>query len=166
MLSYYQDSTNLYFPHGHIDLSFGISASITDRDKEGVHFSVVTSHRTYNFRAESAPSAKEWVKSLQRVIFRSHNDGDSVKISIPINDVIDVEDSQMMEFSDTCKIRVMDSDETFAIDEVSYNLISFEDEVLTCKFTVLFLLLQLWKRGHKCHQGSGRRRIRRGPDGW
>lgn len=165
MLSYYQDSTNLYFPHGHIDLSFGISASITDRDKEGVHFSVVTSHRTYNFRAESAPSAKEWVKSLQRVIFRSHNDGDSVKISIPIDDVIDVEDSQMMEFSDTCKIRVMDSDETFAIDEVSYPLISVEDAVLTWK-SVLFFLLQLWKRGHKRHQGSGRRRIRRGPDGW
>lgn len=138
MLSYYQDSTNLYFPHGHIDLSFGISASITDRDKEGVHFSVVTSHRTYNFRAESAPSAKEWVKSLQRVIFRSHNDGDSVKISIPINDVIDVEDSQMMEFSDTCKIRVMDSDETFAIDEVSYPSLRFEDAVLICNVQYFF----------------------------
>lgn len=125
MLSYYQDSTNLYFPHGHIDLSFGISASITDRDKEGVHFSVVTSHRTYNFRAESAPSAKEWVKSLQRVIFRSHNDGDSVKISLPIDNIIDVEDTQMMEFSDTCKIRVIDSDETFAIDEVRSNQPSF-----------------------------------------
>ncbi|PTB37584.1 Sterol 3-beta-glucosyltransferase [Trichoderma asperellum] len=130
VLSYYQDSTNLYFPHGHIDLSFGISASITDRDKEGVHFSVVTSHRTYNFRAESAPSAKEWVKSLQRVIFRSHNDGDSVKISIPINDVIDVEDSQMMEFSDTCKIRVMDSDETFAIDEYFFSFFNYGKEAI------------------------------------
>ncbi|KAM0477818.1 hypothetical protein ACHAPX_005584 [Trichoderma viride] len=131
VLSYYQDSTNLYFPHGHIDLSFGISASITDRDKEGVHFSVVTSHRTYNFRAESAPSAKEWVKSLQRVIFRSHNDGDSVKISIPIDDVIDVEDSQMMEFSDTCKIRVMDSDETFAIDEYFFSFFNYGKEAIS-----------------------------------
>ncbi|KAL7926970.1 glycosyltransferase family 1 protein [Trichoderma austrokoningii] len=130
VLSYYQDSTNLYFPHGHIDLSFGISASITDRDKEGVHFSVVTSHRTYNFRAESAPSAKEWVKSLQRVIFRSHNDGDSVKISIPINNVIDVEDSQMMEFSDTCKIRVVDSDETFAIDEYFFSFFNYGKEAI------------------------------------
>ncbi|KAH6609138.1 autophagy-related 26 [Trichoderma cornu-damae] len=130
VLSYYQDSTNLYFPHGHIDLSFGISASITDRDKEGVHFSVVTSHRTYNFRAESAPSAKEWVKSLQRVIFRSHNDGDSVKISLPIDDIIDVEDTQMMEFSDTCKIRVMDSDETFAIDEYFFSFFTFGKEAI------------------------------------
>lgn len=89
-----------------------------DKDKDGLLFNVVTSHRTYNFRADSAPSAKEWVKSLQRVIFRSHNEGDSVKISLPIDNVIDVEETQMMEFSDTCKIRVIDNDETYAIDEV------------------------------------------------
>ncbi|EHK21127.1 glycosyltransferase family 1 protein [Trichoderma virens Gv29-8] len=130
VLSYYQDATNLYFPHGHIDLSFGISASITDEDKEGVHFSVVTSHRTYNFRAESAPSAKEWVKSLQRVIFRSHNDGDSVKISLPIENIIDVEDTQMMDFSDTCKIRVIDSDETFAIDEHFFSFFTVGKEAI------------------------------------
>lgn len=118
VVSYYRDSTNLYFPHGQIDLSYGISASITDKDKEGVHFEIVTRHRTYNFRADSAPSAKEWVKSLQRVIFRSHNEGDSVKISLPIENVIDVEETQMMEFADTCKIRVIDNDETYAIDEV------------------------------------------------
>ncbi|KAL7803673.1 glycosyltransferase family 1 protein [Trichoderma aethiopicum] len=131
VLSYYQDPTNLYFPHGHIDLSFGISASITDEDKEGVHFSVVTSHRTYNFKAESVPSAKEWVKSLQRVIFRSHNDGDSVKISLPIDNILDVEDTQMMEFSDTCKIRVIDSDETFAIDEYFFSFFNSGKEAIS-----------------------------------
>ena len=123
VLSYYRDSTTLYFPHGHIDLRFGISASIVDREKDGVHFNVVTSRRTYNFRADSAPSAKEWVKSLQRVIFRSHNDGDSVKISLPIDNVIDVEETQMMEFSETCKIRVIDNDETYAIDEVNHTTV-------------------------------------------
>lgn len=122
VFSYYRDSTNLYFPHGQIDLRFAISAGITDRDKDGLHFEVVTNQRTYNFRADSAPSAKEWVKSLQRVIFRSHNDGDSVKISLPIENIIDVEDTQMVEFSDTCKIRVIDNDETYAIDEVYLTL--------------------------------------------
>ena len=118
ILSYFRDPSNLYFPSGQIDLRYGISASITDKDKDGVHFSVVTDHRTYNFRADSAPSAKEWVKSLQRVIFRSHNDGDSVKISLPIQNIIDIEETQMLEFADTCKIRVIDNDETYAIDEV------------------------------------------------
>ena len=118
VLSYYRDSTDLYFPHGQVDLRFGISANITDGEKDGTHFNVVTSHRTYNFKADSAPSAKEWVKSLQRVIFRSHNEGDSVKISLPMDNVIDVEETQMMQFSETCKIRVFDNDETYAIDEV------------------------------------------------
>lgn len=118
VFSYFRDPSNLYFPHGQIDLRYGISASITDKDKEGVHFSVETDHRTYHFRADSAPSANEWVKCLQKVIFRSHNDGDSVKIRLPIANVIDIEEAQMLELADTCKIRVIDNDETYAIDEV------------------------------------------------
>ncbi|ODA81376.2 hypothetical protein RJ55_04341 [Drechmeria coniospora] len=130
VLSYYRDSTNLYFPHGQIDLSVGISADVVDRGKNGVHFEVVTSHRTYSFKADSAPSAKDWVKSLQRVIFRSHNDGDSVKISLPIDNVIDVEETQMMEFSETCKIRVVDNDETYAIDEYFFSFFKFGEEAV------------------------------------
>ncbi|CAJ2508487.1 Uu.00g135130.m01.CDS01 [Anthostomella pinea] len=130
VLAYYRDASNLYFPHGQIDLRYAISANVTDKDKDGVQFSVVTHHRTYNFRADSAPSAKEWVKSLQRVIFRSHNDGDSVKISIPIENVLDVEDSQMIEFADTCKVRVIDNDETYAIDEYFFSFFSFGREAI------------------------------------
>jgi sterol 3beta-glucosyltransferase len=118
VLAYYLDSQNLYFPSGQIDLRYGISASIVDKDKDCTSFFVVTNHRTYHFRADSAPSAKEWVKCIQRVIFRSHNDGDSVKISLPLENVIDIEETQMLEFADTCKIRVIDNDETYAIDEV------------------------------------------------
>lgn len=130
VFSYYRDPTNLYFPHGQIDLRFGISADLVVGDKEGLQFTVVTSHRTYNLRADSAPSAKEWVKSLQRVIFRSHNDSDSVKISLPIDNVIDVEETQMMEFSDTCKIRVIDNDETYAIDEYFFSFFTFGREAI------------------------------------
>lgn len=118
VFSYYRDPSNLYFPHGQIDLRYGISASVSDKDKSGTSFTVETDHRTYYFRADSAQSAKDWVKCLQRVIFRSHNDGDSVKISLPILNVIDIEETQMLEFADTCKIRVIDNDETYAIDEV------------------------------------------------
>ncbi|KAH7129402.1 hypothetical protein B0J13DRAFT_598415 [Dactylonectria estremocensis] len=130
VLAYYRDSTDLYFPHGQIDLRYGISANITDSEKEGVHFSVVTHHRTYNFKADSAPSAKEWVKSLQRVIFRSRNDGDSVKISLPIENIIDIEDTQMMAFAETCKIRVIDNDETYAIDEYFFSFFSSGKEAI------------------------------------
>ena len=90
-----------------------------DKSKDILNFTVITHQRTYLFKADSAASAKEWVKTLQKVIFRSHNDGDSVKISLPIENVIDVEESPVIDFAETMKIRVVDSDETYAIDEVS-----------------------------------------------
>ncbi|KAI0505367.1 glycosyltransferase family 1 protein [Xylaria bambusicola] len=130
VLAYYRDASNLYFPHGQIDLRYAISANVTDKDQDAVHFSVATHHRTYHFRADSAPSAKEWVKSLQRVIFRSHNEGDSVKISLPIENILDVEDSQMIELADTCKVRVIDNDETYSIDEYFFSFFSFGKEAI------------------------------------
>lgn len=130
VLAYYRDPSNLYFPSGQIDLRYGISATVTDKDKEAVNFTVVTHQRSYNFRADSAPSANEWVKSLQRVIFRSHNEGDSVKISLPIRNVMDVEEMQVVQFAETCKIRVIDNDETFAIDEYFFSFFSFGNEAI------------------------------------
>ncbi|KAK4146688.1 glycosyltransferase [Dichotomopilus funicola] len=128
VFSYYRDPQDLYFPQGQIDLRYGISATITDKDKEGINFTVTTDNRTYYFKADSPQSAKEWVKSLQRVIFRSHNDGDSVKISLPIQNVIDIEEAQMLDFADTCKIRVIDNDETYAIDEYFFSFFGFGKE--------------------------------------
>lgn len=119
VLSYYADPSNLYFPSGHVDLRYGISASLAERkDGDAKDFQVTTDQRTYLFRADSATSAKEWVKALQKVIFRTHNEGDSVKVSFPIANVIDLEESPMADFAETFKIRVLDSGETYAIDEV------------------------------------------------
>ena len=111
----------MYFPSGNVDLRYGISASLSDikeKGKDSTGFSVVTHQRTYFFKADSPASAKEWVKTLQKVIFRSHNDGDSVKILLPVENIIDVEDSPVIEFADTIKIRVIDNDDTYALDEV------------------------------------------------
>ncbi|KAJ5684249.1 uncharacterized protein N7477_000594 [Penicillium maclennaniae] len=120
VFSYYADSSNLYFPSGHVDLRYGISASLAEPKTKGAEvrdFQVTTDQRTYYFRADSATSAKEWVKGLQKIIFRTHNEGDSVKVSFPIRNVIDLEESPMTEFAETFKIRVIDSSETYAIDE-------------------------------------------------
>ncbi|MCJ1386424.1 Sterol 3-beta-glucosyltransferase [Xylographa soralifera] len=128
VLSYYTDPSDLYFPSGNIDLRYGISAALAehkDKSKDNLNFTVVTHQRTYFFKADSSVSAKEWVKTLQKVIFRSHNDGDSVKISLPIENVIDVEESPVIDFAETMKIRVVDSDETYAIDEYFFSFFSF-----------------------------------------
>ncbi|KAB8232852.1 UDP-glucose:sterol glycosyltransferase [Aspergillus alliaceus] len=124
VLSYYTDPSSLYFPSGHVDLRYGISASLTeqkDKDKEARDFQVTTDQRTYYFRADSSTSAKEWVKALQKVIFRAHNDGDSVKISFPITNIIDIEESPIADLAETFKIRVVESDESYAIDEYYFS---------------------------------------------
>lgn len=120
VLSYYTDQSRLYFPSGNIDLRYGISAS-----EKGKDFTIVTDQRVYHFKADSATSAREWVKTLQAVIFRSHNDGDSVKISLPIENVIDVEESPVSGLAETLKIRVIDSDETYAVEEYFFSFFSF-----------------------------------------
>jgi len=121
VLSYYLEPSNLYFPRGHIDLRYGISAHLSeqkDKDQDTKDFTITTDNRSYYFRADSAVSANEWVKALKKVIFRSHNDGDSIKISLPVENVIDIEENPVLDFAETFKIRVVESGETYAIDEV------------------------------------------------
>ncbi|CRL17650.1 GRAM [Penicillium camemberti] len=131
VLSYYADPSNLYFPSGHVDLRYGISASLAERkDGDAKDFQVTTDQRTYLFRADSATSAKEWVKALQKVIFRTHNEGDSVKVSFPIANVIDLEESPMADFAETFKIRVLDSGETYAIDEYFFSFFDSGQDAL------------------------------------
>ncbi|RMZ84101.1 hypothetical protein DV738_g790, partial [Chaetothyriales sp. CBS 135597] len=140
VLSYYSNPAQQYFPQNSIDLRYGISANLCadkDKRKDCTDFSVTTDHRTYYFRADTPASADEWVKSLQRTIFRSHNDGDSVKISLPIDNVIDVDESPVVEFAETIKIRVIENDESYAIDEYFFSFFSFGEDVLQVLNTVV-----------------------------
>ncbi|KAI9830257.1 MAG: hypothetical protein M1819_005784 [Sarea resinae] len=130
VLSYYTNPSDLYFPSGHVDLRYGISAELRDKNKDTTGFTVTTDQRTYHFRADSPVSAKEWVKNLQKVIFRTHNEGDSVKIALPTANVIDIEDSPVIDFAETLKIRVIESDETYAIDEYFFSFFSFGKDAL------------------------------------
>jgi len=122
VLSYYSNPSARYFPQGNIDLRYGISASLTeDKDRECKDFSVTTDHRTYYLKADSAVSAREWVKTIQKTIFRSHNDGDSVKISLPIENIIDIEESPVVDLAETIKVRVVENDDSYAIDEYFFS---------------------------------------------
>ncbi|KAI5806302.1 hypothetical protein EDC01DRAFT_626384 [Geopyxis carbonaria] len=132
VLSYFSDPGEVYFPNGNIDLRYGIQASLVEsKDKEATAFTITTDQRSYYLRADSASSAKEWVKTLQKVIFRTHNEGDSVKISIPTDNLIDVEESPVLEFADTIKLKVLTNDDTFAIDEYFFSFFSFGNDALS-----------------------------------
>jgi sterol 3beta-glucosyltransferase len=121
VLSYYTNPAELYFPRNRINLQYAVSAEALESKRKGedeTEFVVTTDERTYQFKADSVTSAKEWVRSIQKVVFRTHNEGNSVKISLPIQNVIEIEESSILDFADTVKVRVVDNGETFAIDEV------------------------------------------------
>jgi sterol 3beta-glucosyltransferase len=142
-LSYYTDPAEPYFPRNRINLQYAISADVVEnkrKTEDETTFIVTTDERTYRFKADSAVSAKEWTRSIQKVIFRTHNEGNSVKISLPIQNVLEIEESSILDFADTVKVRVIDNDETFAIDEVGK--VSFTRFVLTLTTLVLLLVLQ------------------------
>jgi sterol 3beta-glucosyltransferase len=128
VLSYYTNPAELYFPRNRINLQYAISAEVLeskDKKQDETTFMITTDQRNYQFKADSAVSAKEWVRSLQKVIFRTHNEGNSVKISLPIRNILEIEESSMLDFADTVKVRVIDNDETFAIDEVRGILVHY-----------------------------------------
>ncbi|KAG8628988.1 hypothetical protein KVT40_002853 [Elsinoe batatas] len=157
VFSYYTDPSTPYFPSGNIDLRYGISAELDkekekDKTKETTFFTVTTDKRTYYFKADSAPSAKEWVRQLQKVIFRSHNDGDSVKISLPIDNILDVEGNPVIDFAETIKIRVIDNDETYAVDEYFFSFFSFGKDALN----VLKIMTQDTSAAKALAEQSGR----------
>lgn len=130
VLTYYFNPTDLYFPRGNIDLRYGISAAlISEADKDSRDFRVTTDHRSYYFRADSSANAKEWVRVIQRTMFRSHNESDSVKISLGLENVIDIEDSPVVDFAETIKVRLVENDDTFAIDEYFFSF-SFGNDVM------------------------------------
>ncbi|KAJ6604204.1 glycosyltransferase family 1 protein [Mycena vulgaris] len=120
-LSWYQSSSDPYFPHGIVDLRYAISCDAVG-DKE---FRVRTNQRTVLLAAPSVPSREEWVKAIRKVIFKAQNMGDSVKIAIPYSTILDVDKSTAMDFSETIEVKVFDKEEHFSVD--SYFFAYFHD---------------------------------------
>lgn len=65
---------------------------------------------------------------------------------------MDIEDSQIVDFADTCKIRIIDNDETYAIDEVSGQFEVYNSLLIIC--LVFFFFLQAWQGSSERAQGS------------
>jgi sterol 3beta-glucosyltransferase len=119
----------------------------TKKGEEETTFAITTDERRYLFKADSAASAKEWTRSIQKVIFRTHNEGNSVKISLPIQNVLEIEESSILDLANTVRVRVIDNDETFAIDEVRFCAIPNQNILTT---VVLLLVFQQRSRCAQC----------------
>ena len=133
VLAYYTNPAELYFPRNRINLQYALTAEVLESTKKGeeeTSFAITTDERRYIFKADSAASAKEWIRSIQKVIFRTHNDGNSVKISLPIQNVLEIEESSILDLANTVKVRVIDNDETFAIDEYFFSFFNNGQDAL------------------------------------
>lgn len=116
VLSYFASNAALYYPSGNIDLRNAVSVNLA-RDQDGHYFSIITDRRTYYFKADSENAASDWVRSIRATMDRSRTDANSIKIALPIDNILDVEDCPIIDAGDTIRIRVVDNDETFAVDE-------------------------------------------------
>ncbi|KAF1830750.1 UDP-glucose:sterol glycosyltransferase [Decorospora gaudefroyi] len=133
VLAYYTNPAELYFPRNRINLQYALSAEVIESAKkadEETIFAITTDEKRFLFKADSAASAKEWARSIQKVIFRTHNEGNSVKISLPIQNVLEIEESSILDLANTVKVRVIDNDETFAIDEYFFSFFNKGQDAL------------------------------------
>ena len=64
-----------YFPKGNISLQYASSCDAVDETR----FKLRTSERNYTFTAESEASRDEWIKAIQKVMFKTQHEGESVK---------------------------------------------------------------------------------------
>jgi sterol 3beta-glucosyltransferase len=122
VLNFYQEPTQVNYPSTLIDMrrAIGVFATGDQKGKDDTYFTLETDKREYHLRADSAASASDWIKVLQQELLNTHNDGGLVKITLPIENILDIEDNYIrgMAFSESLRIRVIDNDESYAVDEV------------------------------------------------
>lgn len=76
VLSWYDNSNDPYFPRGNVPLQYASSCESLDSTR----FKLRTSERNYTFTADSEANATEWVRVIQKAIFKVQHEGESVKV--------------------------------------------------------------------------------------
>ena len=93
----------------------------------GARFKLRTTERNYTFTADTEANADEWIRVINKVIFKRQQEGETVRLIIPLDAVIDIELSPSLEFAETIDVKVVDSEDSMSVD--SYFFASFPDNV-------------------------------------
>ena len=101
-------------------------------------FKIRLSERNYTFTAETESSRNEWVKAIQKVMFRTQHEGECVKVGrqfwspnsqtqliMPLEAIVEVDKSPTLEFAETIEIKCVDPEDQMSMD--SYFFASFAD---------------------------------------
>ncbi|CED83178.1 glycosyltransferase family 1 protein [Phaffia rhodozyma] len=121
VLSWYTSSADPYFPQGNVDLQYAVECEPFGEKA----LKLSTNRKTLQFSSETVAGRDEWVKALQKVIFRTQHEGENVKIAIPLQAIVDVDKSSNMDFAETIEVKVAEGDVTLAVD--SYFFAYFSD---------------------------------------
>ncbi|SPO27170.1 probable UDP-glucose:sterol glucosyltransferase [Ustilago trichophora] len=114
-LSWFDSNRDPYFPQGHIDLRKVSAIEPSQNHKQ--RFKVTTPARRFTFLTEEEQSRDAWVAALQKETFRAQNQGESVRISIPLETVMNVETTLSVDGTEMVCITVVDEAGDFSVDE-------------------------------------------------
>ncbi|KAI7815881.1 hypothetical protein BC939DRAFT_488408 [Gamsiella multidivaricata] len=110
VLSYYADQTEIYYPIKTIDLRDALSAEPSPKNELTFYVYMRSRSRRYKFKTDSEVARADWVKAIQKSIFHAKMNDDSVKISIPLANLVDLE-MNSTSFVDTIRLSIKDSDD-------------------------------------------------------
>ncbi|KAI9267385.1 hypothetical protein BY458DRAFT_209439 [Sporodiniella umbellata] len=119
VLAWYESSKDNYSPQGKIDLKSILD--IHQSTKKEYSFKIVTTTKTWCFKADTKASVIEWTNALQIAIFKANNHGPNLKITLPFQNILDIEQTEAFEFQKFLKIRAVSADDSFVMDEYYFS---------------------------------------------
>ncbi|ODV95268.1 hypothetical protein PACTADRAFT_50014, partial [Pachysolen tannophilus NRRL Y-2460] len=97
---------------------------------EPTWFRILTESRGYDFQADSLDSVRSWVGILKKHIFAARNKGDHVTIKIPLQNILDLELTPVFDSSETLRIKILESLESYAVDDYYFMFLNSGDKAV------------------------------------
>ncbi|ORZ21075.1 hypothetical protein BCR42DRAFT_388859 [Absidia repens] len=107
VLSWYESAESHYQPLGSIELK--TATDIRESTTRKLGFKIITPTGNHTFLADSMVSKKDWMDDLRRTMFMAKNDGNSVRIVLPLNKATSITKASAFEFAEYIKVIVSDS---------------------------------------------------------
>ncbi|SCV03061.1 LANO_0G01904g1_1 [Lachancea nothofagi CBS 11611] len=128
-LSLYNSLRDLYFPLLTIDLRYASRIELTSFDEGATgDFKIHTEVKVYKLRADSKYAARSWCSALKKQLFATQNsENDSMSIKIPLANIIDVDEQIVVAQSVTLRVRVLESPQSFAVDDYFFMFLNKKD---------------------------------------
>ncbi|KAJ3215771.1 Sterol 3-beta-glucosyltransferase [Dinochytrium kinnereticum] len=108
VLYYFENSTDLYFPTGGINLKYAITVEPSKSKENG--FKIITPRKKYYLLADTETLRKEWIAALKASIFRARNEGSDVRIVLPLSNITNITHTKTSPFTDTLEVQIMDTE--------------------------------------------------------